>query len=40
VASGIKRVVYIEDYEDKRFKETSKTFLEINGIKVDKLIKD
>uniref|UniRef100_A0A7C2NZU1 CMP/dCMP-type deaminase domain-containing protein n=1 Tax=candidate division WOR-3 bacterium TaxID=2052148 RepID=A0A7C2NZU1_UNCW3 len=40
VASGIKRVVYIEDYEDKRFKESSKTFLEINGIKVDRFTKD
>ncbi|MDI6851018.1 MAG: deaminase [bacterium] len=40
VASGIKRVVYIEDYEDKRFKESSKTFLEINGIKVDRLSRD
>lgn len=36
VASGIKRVVYIEDYEDKRFKETSEKFLKINGILVEK----
>lgn len=36
VASGIKRVVYIEDYEDKRFKETSEKFLKINGVLVEK----
>ncbi len=34
VAAGIKRLVYVEDYEDKRFKESSKKFLTINGIQV------
>ena len=37
VASGIKRVVYIEEYIDKRFNETSRDFLNINGVKVDKV---
>lgn len=36
VASGIKRVVYIEDYEDKRFRETSENFLKINRVLVEK----
>ncbi len=36
VASGINRVVYIEDYEDKRFRETSENFLKINGVLVEK----
>ncbi len=38
VASGIKRVVYVEDYEDKRFKENSKEFLEINGLEVSRAL--
>jgi len=37
VASGIKRVVYTEEYIDKRFNETSRDFLNINGVKVDKV---
>jgi len=39
VASGIKRVVYIEEYIDKRFNETSRDFLNINEVKVDKVDK-
>lgn len=35
VAADIRRVVYVEDYEDKRFKESSLNFLTINGIKVE-----
>lgn len=36
VASGIKRVVFVDEYEDKRFKESSVNFLKINGILVEK----
>ncbi|RKZ02991.1 MAG: hypothetical protein DRQ04_03105, partial [Candidatus Hydrothermota bacterium] len=37
VASGIKRVVYTEDYTDKRFNESSVDFLRMNGVDVVKL---
>ncbi len=36
VASGIKRVVYTEDYTDKRFNESSAEFLKMNGVVVEK----
>lgn len=37
VASGIKRVVYTEDYVDKRFNESSIDFLKMNGVEVVKI---
>jgi len=40
VASGIRRVVYTEDYVDKRFNESSIDFLKMNGVEVVKISMD